>query len=52
MEFLSVAAVLIIAALLSLLVGPGVYLGLALGIVIDRLLIVPGARVLARHGNR
>lgn len=49
MHILYPAALLVVAAICAAIFGPSVFVGIAIGVVIDRLLIVPSARALARN---
>lgn len=52
MDLFRLATVLLIAVGLATVFGPAVYLGLVLGMLVDRLLIIPAARTLARHDRQ
>lgn len=49
---MSILLIVASAVSLSLVFGPSIYIGMALGMVIDRMLIVPLARALAHDDRR
>lgn len=49
MQIVSMTAALLVMVLLSTVFGPSVYIGFAVGVLVDRVVIVPAARALARN---